>query len=145
MLDSLSHEQKTAFDALNLGPIWLNRVSSAPTPTAVIEEIPLGIVFLTKEDLPTDRQNILLGQIFRAAGLAFGQAQALHIDLINPSARFDILMTFGAASRIDELAQKQALMFTSRIDLPSLELIASEARQKSIAWKAVKAFLLSQR
>jgi hypothetical protein len=145
MLDSLSHEQKNAFDALNLGPVWLNRESSELALAAVIEEIPLGIVFLTRESLPTDTQKMLLGQIFRAAGLVFEQSQALYIDAINPSVQFEILMTFGATTQIEELAQKQALVVKSRIDLPSLESIASDAKQKSIAWKAVKGFLLSQR
>jgi hypothetical protein len=140
MLDSLSVEQKIAFEALNLGPVWVDKVSRAQAQT-----IQLGMVFQTNVESRTEAENLLLGQIFRAAKLPFDDAESLHVGSLKSGMQFDTLLSFDASKPIDALLEKQALKITARIDFPSLKSIASEGKSKALAWQAVKAFLLSQR
>ena len=140
MLDSLSLEQKTAFEALNLGPVWVNKVIREQT-----QAVALGMVFQSNVESHSDAQNRLLGQIFRAAKLPFEQALCFNISALKTGAQIDTLLCFAASEQIDALLEKQAVKITTRIDLPSLAAIASDGKSKVLAWKAVKAFLLSQR
>jgi antitoxin component of RelBE/YafQ-DinJ toxin-antitoxin module len=144
MLDSLSLEQKIAFDALNLGPVWVSKESAEQTQDQA-QAVVLAMVFQSNVESHSDAQNMLLEQIFRAAKLPFEQAQAFNIRSIKTSAQFETLLCFAASEQIDALLEKQAVQITTRIDLPSLAAIASDGKSKVLAWKAVKAFLLSQR
>jgi DNA polymerase III psi subunit len=139
MLDSLSIEQKIAFDALNLGPVWVNKVGSEQVPT-----VALGLVFLSTVESHSEAQNRLIEQILRAAKLPFEQADALHITSLKHGAQFETLLSFGASDEIDALRDKHAIKTAARIDLPSLAAIAGESQAKAKAWKAVKAFLLGR-
>jgi hypothetical protein len=140
MLDSLSFEQKTAFDALNLGPVWINKVGTEQAQAAA-----LAMVFQSNVESLSDAHNILLGQIFRAAKLPFEQARAFNITSLKAGAQFETLLNFADSAQITALLEKQSVKISTRIDLPSLAAIASDGKSKALAWKAVKAFLLSQR
>jgi hypothetical protein len=140
MLDSLSIEQKIAFEALNLGPLWINQVGTEQAPV-----VALGMVFQSNVESHSDAQNLLLGQILKAAKLPFEQADALHTSALKHGAQFETLLTFGISEQIDVLLNKQAVKVNSSINLPSLAAIASDGESKALAWRAVKAFLLSQR
>jgi hypothetical protein len=140
MLDSLSLEQKIAFEALNLGPVWVNKLGAEQAHT-----VELGMVFQTNPEARSDAENLLLEQIFKAAKLPIEYAQALHISSIRPGMKFDTLLSFAATEPIDALLEKQVMKVTTRVNLPSLTAIASDGKSKALAWKAVKAFLLSQR
>jgi hypothetical protein len=144
MLDSLSIGQKTAFEALGLGPVWMNRL--VPVEGNAQEQIvPLGMVFRVAADSRSASEDELLKQILKAAKLPFEQAQSTSVGSLKAGACFEVLLSFDTDRDIESLIEKQTIRVTKMIVLPSLAAIASEGKSKAFAWKALKKFLLDSR
>jgi hypothetical protein len=103
------------------------------------------MVFQSSIESHTDAQNMLLAQILKAAKLPFESADALHVSSVKPNTQFETLFSFGDTEQINLLLDKQAVKTRIKVDLPSLHAIAKDGKCKALAWKAVKAFLLTQR
>jgi hypothetical protein len=145
MLDSLSRDQRAAFESLNLGPLWLNKESHEAVKSADFSgSIALCIIFQNEIEPLSVAQNVLLGQIFHAAKLPLEQAQIVRIGALKTGTNIETALTFDAVEQVDFLLEKQSIKIATRINLPRLAAIAADGKSKAMAWKAVKAFLLSK-
>jgi hypothetical protein len=148
MLDTLSRSQKTAYDALGLGPVWLNRAQSSEktelndSPSG--EQIPLALVFKGSDGVRSDPQTQLLAQLLRSIGRNLEQAHLCGIDGLKAENRYELMLVFGAGStdEIDALMASQDIQIESRVDLQSLDMIAADSKAKASTWNSLKKLLL---
>jgi hypothetical protein len=152
MLDSLSRFQKAAYDALELGPVWLSR--DQPSEDAEVnalhsgENVALALVFkgsdLTRFHTQTQVQTQLLAQLLQSIGRNFESAHLLNIDALQAANRYELMLVFdaGSSDEIDAFMVSQGIRIECRVDLPSLAIIASEGKAKASAWKSLKKVLL---
>jgi hypothetical protein len=144
MLDSLSIGQKNAFDALGLGPVWVNRRANVDANSQG-QTVPIGLVFRAGDASRSSVEDELLVQMLKAANLPFDQAQSLSVDALMAGASFEVLLSFDAAQAVEALIEKQTLSVTKMVALPSLGAIVAEGKSKAVAWQALKKFLLDSR
>jgi hypothetical protein len=148
MLDSLSRSQKIAYDALELGPVWLSRNQSVGdvevNNLASGEKVALALVFNGSSSARSDAQTQLLVQLLRPLGRNLEKAHFCELEALHASNSYELVLLFGAgsSSEIDSFMTVQGIQIESRVDLQSLAAIAADGKAKALAWKSLKKILL---
>jgi hypothetical protein len=148
MLDSLSRFQKLAYDALELGPVWLSREQSSEVvevnALASGENIALTLVFKGASIARTDTQTQLLAALLRSVGHDLANAHLCSIDALHSENRYKLMLLFDAGStdEIDSLMTTRCIQIEHRVDLQGLDAIAADGKAKATAWKSLKKLLL---
>jgi hypothetical protein len=140
MLDSLSANQLVAYNTLELGPVWVSRAKS---PDAEPANYGLCLVFKGYAGMHSSTESVLLSQLLSAARLSIADAMLLGDDSLSLKANYETLIGFDLTNQIDSFVEKDVIKATRRINLPSLVSMASDSKKKALAWKALKAYLLS--
>jgi DNA polymerase III psi subunit len=147
MLDSLSVSQKIAYFALDLGPFWQSReqppAAESEPVSAVLQKVPLALIFDEQAAKNSDAHRQLLGQLLRSVKLTSEHAQFFEIASMGESSAYEIVLVFGARTEFDSAISAKAMTVDFRIDLPSIAAIASDGKAKAAAWQSLKQFALS--
>jgi hypothetical protein len=141
MIDSLSPHQKSAYDSLSLGPVWVSR-EQPPS-----ERVPLALCLVFKgfAGEHSNSESALLNQLLGAIKLDFVQAVSISDDSLQSYSQYETLIGFDLNNEIDSLINKGTIQVGSKVALPSLAALLAEGKSKAFAWKALKAFARSKR